>query len=98
MCTYASVITVVTTDASPVGLPHMEHVALQEANQALDTVHEISQILDTGLDRETLNILIALCETGVNPEALAAVVRELRREAARLQPEQSKKNQQQELQ
>ena len=46
----------------------MEHVALQEANQALDTIHEISQILDTGLDRETLNILIALCETGVNPE------------------------------
>ena len=91
----------------------MDHVAWQEANEALDTVHQISQILDTGLDKETLNILIALCEAGVNPEvathhtlscsarfdgqsvtmllqALAAVVRELRREAARLKLEQTK--------
>lgn len=68
----------------------MDHVALQEANEALDTIHQISQILDTGLDKETLSILIALCESGVNPEALAAVVRELRREAARLKSEQSK--------
>ena len=67
-------ITVVTTDASPVGVPHMEHVALQEANQALDTIHEISQILDTGLDKETLNILIALCETGVNPEVTSGIL------------------------
>ena len=46
----------------------MEHVAWQEANEALDTVHQIAQILDTGLDKETLSILIALCESGVNPE------------------------------
>lgn len=46
----------------------MEHVVWQEANEALDTAHQISQILDTGLDKETLNILIALCESGVNPE------------------------------
>ncbi len=46
----------------------MDHVALQEANEALDIIHQISQILDTGLDKETLSILIALCESGVNPE------------------------------
>ena len=46
----------------------MDHVVWQEAHEALDTVHQISQILDTGLDKETLNILIALCESGVNPE------------------------------
>jgi len=44
----------------------------------------MSRILNTGLDRETLAILISLCECGVNPEALAAVVKELRREAAAL--------------
>ena len=44
-------------------------------------VYEISQILNVGLDRQTVQILMALCEHGVNPEALAAVVRELRREA-----------------
>jgi len=54
----------------------MDHVALQEANEALDTIHQISQILDTGLDKETLSILIALCESGVNPE-VAIVTHEL---------------------
>ena len=45
---------------------------------------DISQLLETGLDRETLDILVQLVETGVNPEALASVVKELRREAAAL--------------
>lgn len=45
---------------------------------------EISRLLDTGLDRETLSILVALTESGVSPEALANVVKELRREAAEL--------------
>ncbi|CAI0627892.1 unnamed protein product [Linum tenue] len=41
----------------------------------------MSNILDTGLDRHTLSVLIALCDLGLNPEALAAVVKELRTEA-----------------
>ena len=45
---------------------------------------DISQLLETGLDRSTFDILIELTESGVNPEALAAVVLELRREAAAL--------------
>lgn len=44
----------------------------------------MSTILDTGLDRKTLSLLLELVESGVNPEALAAVVKELRREAATL--------------
>eukprot|EP00238_Polyblepharides_amylifera_P014098 CAMPEP_0196579768 /NCGR_PEP_ID=MMETSP1081-20130531/24672_1 /TAXON_ID=36882 /ORGANISM="Pyramimonas amylifera, Strain CCMP720" /LENGTH=58 /DNA_ID=CAMNT_0041899449 /DNA_START=114 /DNA_END=290 /DNA_ORIENTATION=- len=50
----------------------------------MEIVYELSRLLDCGLDRETLSILIALVETGVNPEALAAVVKELRREAGAL--------------
>ena len=42
---------------------------------------ELSNLLDTGLDRETLAILVELCESGVNPEALSKVVVELRRES-----------------
>ncbi len=34
-------------------------------------MHEVSTILNTGLDRQTLAILVNLCEAGVNPEALA---------------------------
>ncbi len=49
---------------------------------AFSTAFELAQLLDTGLDQETLNILLELLDTGVNPEALATVVKELRREAA----------------
>lgn len=34
-------------------------------------VHEMSDILNTGLDKQALAILVNLCEAGVNPEALA---------------------------
>ncbi|KAG0629427.1 hypothetical protein M758_1G102900 [Ceratodon purpureus] len=60
----------------------MDGVAMQRARESLDIVHMMSNLLGAGLDRQTLAILVALCEHGVNPEALAAVVKELRREAA----------------
>ena len=45
---------------------------------------DISQLLQTGLDRKSLEKLVGLTECGVNPEALASVVKELRRESAAL--------------
>ena len=45
---------------------------------------EISKLLNTGLDMETLTVCVRLCENGVNPEALALVIQELRRETAGL--------------
>ena len=48
-------------------------------------LYDISRLLQTGLDRETLSTLVSLTEEGVNPEALATVVKELRRESAELQ-------------
>jgi len=73
----------------------MENLKQQEqARETLEVIYEISRLLNCGLDRETLSILISLCENGVNPEALAAVVKELRREASALkisqEPEVSK--------
>mmetsp|Transcript_71907 Transcript_71907/g.159958 ORF Transcript_71907/g.159958 Transcript_71907/m.159958 type:complete len:94 (-) Transcript_71907:527-808(-) len=53
--------------------------------ETLDVLYDISQLLQTGLDRESLAVLVGLTETGVNPEALAAVVKELRRESVALQ-------------
>ncbi|EFJ42473.1 hypothetical protein VOLCADRAFT_49112, partial [Volvox carteri f. nagariensis] len=50
--------------------------------KAFQAALELSQLLDTGLDKDTLAILLELLDAGVNPEALATVVRELRREAA----------------
>ena len=45
-------------------------------------VKEISDLLNTGLDSESLNICVQLLEAGVNPEALASVVRTIRQECA----------------
>ena len=51
-----------------------------ERAQLIDSLHELSNILETGLDRESLSILLELTEAGVNPEALAALVKELRKQ------------------
>ena len=53
-----------------------------ERTRLLDSLQELSNILETGLDRDTLSILLELTESGVNPEALAALVKELRKQKA----------------
>ncbi|GKV35167.1 hypothetical protein SLEP1_g43471 [Rubroshorea leprosula] len=58
----------------------MDEAAAQTAWESLDLLFHISNILDTGLDQHTLSVLIALCDLGLNPEALAAVVKELQRD------------------
>ncbi len=55
--------------------------SLDEAAESVEILYEMSRLLNTGLDRKTLSILLSLCECGVNPEALAAVVKEIKREA-----------------
>ena len=55
----------------------------------LAVLFDISRLLQTGLDREELSTLVSLTENGVNPEALATVVKELRRESAQLQAAES---------
>ncbi|KAK9021935.1 hypothetical protein V6N11_011897 [Hibiscus sabdariffa] len=68
----------------PTSLPlqpvFMDPDAARTARESLDLAFHMSNILDTGLDRHTLSVLIALCDLGLNPEALAAVVKELRTE------------------
>ncbi|KAJ1462766.1 mitotic-spindle organizing protein 1 [Pelagophyceae sp. CCMP2097] len=50
------------------------------SKEELDAVHEMSELLHTGLERDQLVILAQLCDQGLNPVALAHVVRELRKE------------------
>uniref|UniRef100_A0AAV1UZB6 Mitotic-spindle organizing protein 1 n=1 Tax=Peronospora matthiolae TaxID=2874970 RepID=A0AAV1UZB6_9STRA len=59
----------------------MSDIATSRA-EVMETVYELSRLLNTGLDRDTLAILMALIQKGVNPEALAAVVKDLRKESA----------------
>ncbi|KAJ4792049.1 Mitotic-spindle organizing protein 1 [Rhynchospora pubera] len=51
-------------------------VSMDSAKESLDLAYQVSQILGTGLDRHTLSLLISLCDRGVNPKALSALVRE----------------------
>ena len=46
--------------------------------------YEINNVLGAGLDRESLSIVMNLCEMGINPEALAACVKEIKSEAQKL--------------
>ncbi|KMT14207.1 hypothetical protein BVRB_4g075690 [Beta vulgaris subsp. vulgaris] len=55
----------------------METEATRNAKDSLELVFQMSNILDTGLDRHTISLLIALSDLGFNPEALAALVKEL---------------------
>jgi len=57
----------------------------QAAREVIDILHEISTLLNTNLDRTTLSLCVSLVENGVHPEALAAVIKELRRESGLLQ-------------
>lgn len=52
---------------------------LNAVRETMDILLEISRILNTGLDMETLSICVRLCEQGINPEALSSVIKELRK-------------------
>ncbi|EST06289.2 Protein of unknown function DUF3743 [Kalmanozyma brasiliensis GHG001] len=56
------------------------NVASQET---MDILHDLSQLLNTGLSREQLRACVELIESGVNAEAVAAIVENLRKEAAK---------------
>eukprot|EP00795_Rhopilema_esculentum_P012845 gene12845-3591_t len=62
-----------------------EREKVAAARETLDTLMEMSNLLNTGLDSESLSICVKLIEAGVNPEALALVIKELRREGAAIQ-------------
>ncbi|RSH87342.1 hypothetical protein EHS25_003251 [Saitozyma podzolica] len=79
-----------------------DEARLQNARETIDSLHDLSQLLETGLDKQVLSICVGMIEQGANPDTLApnrsasrhtdasqAVVKELRREAAALKAEQA---------
>jgi mitotic-spindle organizing protein 1 len=56
----------------------------QAGKEALDAAVELAELLDTGLDRSAVSAIARLVEQGVNSEALAQVVKEIRRESTRV--------------
>jgi mitotic-spindle organizing protein 1 len=45
----------------------------------MNVLQEMSTLLNTGLDRHSLSLCVELLEQGANPQALAAVVKDLLR-------------------
>ncbi|CAG6016819.1 unnamed protein product [Menidia menidia] len=60
---------------------------LNAVRETMDVLLEISRLLNTGLDMESLSICVRLCEQGINPEALSAVIKELRKASESLKAE-----------
>ena len=60
-------------------MSHLNQIDIEDSKETLEILYEMSQILNCGLSRETLNILVTMIEKGVNPEALIRVVEELRK-------------------
>ena len=54
-----------------------DDIPADNSNDALDALVDISTILNTGLDKKSLSICMDLLESGINPQALAIVVKEL---------------------
>ncbi|EAS31662.3 mitotic-spindle organizing protein 1 [Coccidioides immitis RS] len=63
-------------------MPSQQDEKRQAAREVIDILHEISTLLNTHLDRTELSLCVSLIENGVNPEALATVIKELRKESS----------------
>ncbi len=51
------------------------------AKETFSVLQDLSRLLNTGLDADSLALCVRLCENGANPEALATVIREIRRQS-----------------
>lgn len=63
------------------------YLRLQRNQEIRENLQNISQLLNTGLSAETLDICIKLCEAGVHPQSLADAVNAFRSEMTRLDEE-----------
>lgn len=55
----------------------------EESREAMRIIQEMSSILNTGLDAESLAICLRLCENGANPQTLASLIKGWRQEQCR---------------
>ncbi|EPQ30223.1 uncharacterized protein PFL1_02339 [Pseudozyma flocculosa PF-1] len=53
------------------------------AQETMEVLYDLSQLLNTGLSREQLRACVELVDSGVNAEAVAMIVKILRREASK---------------
>lgn len=54
--------------------------SIKDVKETFQSLLELSKLLCTGLEPDTLAVCIQLCAAGINPELLASLLRELRKE------------------
>lgn len=60
------------------------YLKLQQSHLIRSNIQGISQLLNTGLSTDSLDICIKLIEAGVHPQALAEVICQIRKEVTSL--------------
>lgn len=63
------------------------YLRVQQSQKIRKAIQNISQLLNTGLSAETLDVCIKLCEAGVHPQALADIVNSVQSEMEALNQE-----------
>lgn len=58
------------------------YLRLQQSRSIRNTVHKISEILNTGLSAQSVDLCMQLLEAGLHPQALAEMVIQVKRELA----------------
>lgn len=53
----------------------------EEIQEFMSELFDLSQVLNCGIDKKTLGIIVNLVEAGVNPTAVAQMVKEVRNES-----------------
>lgn len=56
---------------------------IQQSQEIRSSIQKMSHLLNTGLSHDTLDICIQLCEAGINPQALADIIQQIRNEIQR---------------
>ena len=59
---------------------NLSQLDIEESRETFEILYELSQILNCGVNRDALSTMVSMIENGVNPEALAAVVKEMKKE------------------
>lgn len=57
---------------------------IYQSQELRTLISNLSKMLNTGLTEEQLEICIQLCEAGVNPTALAEIVKQIRSQVSEL--------------
>lgn len=60
---------------------------IHQSQELMTQLANLSKMLNTGLTEEQLNICVQLCEAGVNPQALAEIVKQIRTQVDELKKE-----------